>query len=102
MVARTARQDAPGPSSMHYAQAVGIGWKAGSRTLAEVHVEHGRMQHTVQQWSKEEFGSMTRQLTSMRDKLEKDRANYLWPGPTTRSVIFIELHDLASSTKQPI
>jgi hypothetical protein len=61
---------------------VETGWQAGYRSLSEVYEELGRMQFSLQQWSKKEFGSVNRQLKAMRHKLEVVRANSLRSGPT--------------------
>jgi hypothetical protein len=65
-----------------YSQVVEGSWQAGAQTLLELNDELGRMQRSLQTWSKQEFGSVKKQLKMMRERLECIRADSLRSGPT--------------------
>jgi hypothetical protein len=65
-----------------YNQVVENGWQEGALSLAEVTDELGRMQHSLTAWSWNEFGSVKKQLKSLRGKLDDLRATSIRSGPT--------------------
>jgi exonuclease VII large subunit len=65
-----------------YGPTVVNGWAGGVQNLEDFHSSLGQMQKTLQDWSREEFGSAKQQLRTMRSRLEKIRAESLNSGPT--------------------
>jgi hypothetical protein len=65
-----------------YNQVVENGWQEGALSLAEVTDELGRMQHSLTAWSWNEFGSVKKQLKSLRGNLDDLGATFIRSGPT--------------------
>jgi hypothetical protein len=65
-----------------YGPLVERSWVTGAQNMEELHCSLGQMQRSLQSWSREEFGSVRKQLKVMRDKLEKIRRHSLSLGPT--------------------
>ena len=58
------------------------GWQPQANDLAGVYDALNGVRRSLQKWSREEFGSMEKQLKMMREKLERLRAVSLGTGPT--------------------
>jgi hypothetical protein len=65
-----------------YQAVVQGGWHAGNQNLQDVHQALGLLRNDLTHWSREEFGSVKKQLKSLRDRMERVRANSLRSGPT--------------------
>ena len=66
----------------HYPRVVAEGWQTGARNMVELHQALGQMQKSLQGWSKNEFGSVNKQLKVLRAKLERVRSDSIRSGPT--------------------
>lgn len=71
--------------TMHerYEQLVNEGWQPQAYDLAGVYEALNGVRQSLQKWSREEFGSVQKQLKEMRGRLESMRAGSLRTGPST-------------------
>jgi hypothetical protein len=65
-----------------YQGVVQDGWQTGNTDLATIHDALGHLRLSLTQWSREEFGSVKKQLRSLREKLERTRATSIRAGPS--------------------
>ena len=65
-----------------YPAVVQNGWHGGLRDLTEVHAALGQLRIDLVQWSRDEFGSVKKQLRALREKLETVRADSIGAGPS--------------------
>jgi hypothetical protein len=65
-----------------YSQTFEESWKAAGSSLQEVYDALGGVRDGLKRWSRSEFGSVRKQLNSLRDRLESVRFNNLMAGPS--------------------
>jgi hypothetical protein len=57
-------------------------WRAGGSNLQQVYDALGDVRNRLRSWSREEFGSVKKQLITMRKRLEQLPSNSLREGPS--------------------
>jgi hypothetical protein len=65
-----------------YSAVIQNSWATGNRNLTDVQMALSQLRQNLTHWSINEFGSVNKQLRTMRKKLEMIRANSLGCGPS--------------------